>query len=51
MDELEDSWSCSYVMREPDAFADMAEQELMNSIGRDGSRDVTRLQAWNRLWL
>ena len=33
MSEIEDPWSDSYAVHKPDAFDDMAEQALMNSVG------------------
>lgn len=33
MNNIDDPWSGSYVMREPDAFEDMTEQALMSSVG------------------
>lgn len=33
MNDIEDPWSGSYAVREPDAFEDMAEQALMSSVG------------------
>ena len=42
MNDIDDPWSGSYAVREPDAFEDMAEQALMNSIGSPSfNRKVT----------
>ena len=42
MNDIDDPWSGSYAVREPDAFEDMTEQALMSSIGSPSfNRKVT----------